>query len=81
MEYKWEGGACVPQRVHTIVISVQHSEDITVEDMRKQLKEVVINVNGIEHPLVSSELSTFLLINYDITKTHSCIQLCPVMIR
>ena len=45
MEYKWEGGACVPQRVHTVVISVQHSEDITVEDMRKQLKEIVIKVN------------------------------------
>ena len=45
MEYKWEGGACVPQRVHTVVISVQHSEDIAVEEMRKQLKEIVIKVN------------------------------------
>ena len=41
-----EGGACIPLRVHTIVISVQHSEDITVEEMRKQLKEKVIKVRG-----------------------------------
>ncbi|KAL5479332.1 hypothetical protein EMCRGX_G022842 [Ephydatia muelleri] len=42
VEYRMEGGACIPLRVHTIVISVQHSEDITVEEMRKQLKEKVI---------------------------------------
>ena len=41
-----EGGACIPLRVHTIVISVQHSEDITLEEMRKQLKEKVIKVRG-----------------------------------
>merc|ERR1739847_102403 len=35
-------GACVPISVHTIVISVQHSDDITNEDMRKSLKEKVI---------------------------------------
>ena len=41
MEYKLEGGACVPLKVHTVVISVQHSPDITLEDMRQQLKDVV----------------------------------------
>lgn len=35
-------GAVVPVRVHTIVISVQHNEDITLEDMRKALQEQVI---------------------------------------
>ena len=44
VEYCMEGGACIPLRVHTIVISVQHSEDITLEEMRKQLKEKVIKV-------------------------------------
>ena len=39
-----DNGACVPLRVHTVVISVQHSEDITLEEMRKQLKEKVIKV-------------------------------------
>lgn len=44
VEYKLEDGACVPLRVHTVVISVQHSETISLEEMRTQLKEVVIKV-------------------------------------
>ena len=43
MEYKLDGGACIPIRVHTIVISVQHSEDISLEEMKAQLKEKVIH--------------------------------------
>ncbi|KAI1325770.1 S-adenosylmethionine synthetase [Xylariaceae sp. FL0255] len=42
MEYKHEGGAVVPLRVHTIVISAQHSPDITTEELRKQLKSKII---------------------------------------
>lgn len=42
IEYKLENGACVPLRVHTVVISVQHSEDITTEELRKQLMEEVV---------------------------------------
>ena len=45
VEYKNIGGECIPQRIHTIVISAQHSEDISLEEMRKQLKEVVIKVS------------------------------------
>ncbi|KAH3861227.1 S-adenosylmethionine synthase-like [Dreissena polymorpha] len=41
-EYKYEDGACVPLRVHTVVISVQHSPDITVEQLRKELMEKVV---------------------------------------
>merc|ERR1712235_127845 len=37
------GGAIVPLRVHTVVISVQHSDDISNEDMRAILKEKVVN--------------------------------------
>jgi len=37
------GGAIVPTRVHTVVISVQHSDDITNEEMRTILKEKVVN--------------------------------------
>lgn len=44
MEYRIEGGACNPIRVHTIVISVQHSLDIELEEMRRQLKEILIKV-------------------------------------
>jgi len=37
-------GACVPQRVHTVVISLQHSEDITVEHLRKEVMEKVVKI-------------------------------------
>ncbi|GJJ72038.1 S-adenosylmethionine synthetase [Entomortierella parvispora] len=43
IEYKNEGGALVPLRVHTVVISVQHSEDVDNETLRKALKEEVID--------------------------------------
>ena len=44
VEYKLVNGACIPQRVHTVVISVQHSEDISLEEMQRQLKDVLIKV-------------------------------------
>ena len=44
VEYKFENGASIPLRVHTIVISVQHEPDVTLEEMRKQLYEKVIKV-------------------------------------
>uniref|UniRef100_A0A8C9P2R5 S-adenosylmethionine synthase n=1 Tax=Spermophilus dauricus TaxID=99837 RepID=A0A8C9P2R5_SPEDA len=42
VQYMQDNGAVIPVRIHTIVISVQHNEDITLEDMRKALKEQVI---------------------------------------
>lgn len=42
MQYTQDNGAVIPVRVHTVVISVQHNEDITLEDMRRALKEQVI---------------------------------------
>ena len=44
VEYKLDGGACVPIRVHTIVISTQTSEDITLEDIKKELMEKIVKV-------------------------------------
>jgi len=41
-EYRMQKGACVPLRVHTIVISVQHSEDVSIEQLRSDLMEHVI---------------------------------------
>jgi len=35
-------GACIPLRVHTIVISVQHSEAVSVEDLRRDLMEHIV---------------------------------------
>ncbi|CAH0049708.1 unnamed protein product [Clonostachys solani] len=42
IEYKKDGGAVVPQRVHTVVVSAQHSPDITTEQLRKEIKEKII---------------------------------------
>lgn len=42
IEYRLENGACVPLRVHTVVISVQHSDDVSNETLRKALLEKVI---------------------------------------
>ena len=41
-EYKMVDGRPVPFRVHTIVISTQHNEEITQEDIKKGLMEHVI---------------------------------------
>ncbi len=38
-----EKGACIPLRVHTVVISIQHSEEITLEQLRKELMAKVVN--------------------------------------
>ncbi|RYP80235.1 hypothetical protein DL770_006308 [Monosporascus sp. CRB-9-2] len=42
MEYKHDGGAVVPLRVHTVVISAQHSEDVTTEQVRKELRTKIV---------------------------------------
>jgi len=42
-EYQFEKGACVPIRVHTVVVSCQHSEKVTLEALRKDIMEKVIN--------------------------------------
>lgn len=42
VEYEHDGGAVVPKRVHTIVVSAQHSPDITTEQLRKEIKEKII---------------------------------------
>mmetsp|Transcript_10596 Transcript_10596/g.20080 ORF Transcript_10596/g.20080 Transcript_10596/m.20080 type:complete len:392 (+) Transcript_10596:45-1220(+) len=42
VEYKKVNGAMVPLRVHTIVISTQHDEDIKTEAIHKDLMEHVI---------------------------------------
>eukprot|EP00949_MAST-11_sp_MAST-11-sp1_P002003 g2003.t1 len=43
VEYKNDNGAMVPVRVHTIVISTQHSPDVSQEQIQADLKEHVIN--------------------------------------
>ncbi|KAK0251276.1 S-adenosylmethionine synthase [Friedmanniomyces endolithicus] len=45
VEYKHDGGAVVPIRVDTVVVSAQHSPDITTEQLRKEIKEKVIKAS------------------------------------
>lgn len=42
VQYRQDRGAMLPVRVHTIVVSVQHDEDICLEEMRDALKEKII---------------------------------------
>lgn len=42
VEYAIKDGSCVPLRVHTIVISCQHSPDVTIEKLRQDLMEHVV---------------------------------------
>lgn len=42
VEYKKEGGAVVPLRVHTILLSTQHDPEVTNEFINKEIMEKVI---------------------------------------
>jgi S-adenosylmethionine synthetase len=50
VEYKKDGGAVVPLRVHTILISTQHSPDVSNDKIREDLMEHVIK------PVVSARV-------------------------
>lgn len=41
-EYLFDHGACIPTRVHTVVVSLQHSEKISLEELRAEIMEKVI---------------------------------------
>ncbi|KAL3277607.1 hypothetical protein HHI36_012949 [Cryptolaemus montrouzieri] len=41
-EYAFKHGACLPLRVHTIVVSLQHSADISLEKLRSEVTNRVI---------------------------------------
>jgi len=43
-EYIFQNGACIPQRVHTIVVSLQHSEKVTLDELRSEIMEKVVKV-------------------------------------
>jgi len=42
VEYKRDGGAVIPIRVDTVVVSAQHSDDISTEDLRKEILEKIV---------------------------------------
>merc|ERR1712168_563216 len=41
-EYAFKDGTCIPKRVHTVVISVQHDEHQELEQMRTTLMDLVV---------------------------------------
>jgi len=41
VQYQFDNGACIPERIHTVVISCQHDENVTLEQLRKELKDKV----------------------------------------
>ncbi|KAJ2499877.1 methionine adenosyltransferase sam2 [Coemansia sp. RSA 2049] len=43
IEYRKDGGALVPVRVDTVVVSVQHAPEVDNETLRRELRERVIN--------------------------------------
>jgi S-adenosylmethionine synthetase len=53
-EYRMVKGACIPLRVHTVVISVQHSQDVSTEQIRRDLMDKVVQV-VIPHHYIDSE--------------------------
>lgn len=42
VHYTQENGAVIPKRVHTVVVSVQHDDYVSLEEQKKVLKEKVI---------------------------------------
>jgi len=42
IDYEFDNGACKPLRVHTIVVSTQHSDKVSLETLRHEITEKVI---------------------------------------
>lgn len=42
VEYKNANGAMIPQRVDTVVISTQHADEISTEDLRREILEKIV---------------------------------------
>ena len=42
IEHQYDNGAVIPLRVHTIVISTQHNEEVDVKELRQEIMEKVI---------------------------------------
>ena len=47
VEYKQEEGDLLPQRVHTVVISAQHSDEVTTERLREVIMKEIVKVRNV----------------------------------
>uniref|UniRef100_H2Y520 S-adenosylmethionine synthase n=1 Tax=Ciona savignyi TaxID=51511 RepID=H2Y520_CIOSA len=61
IEHRLDHGAVIPIRVHTIVISTQHDEQISLEEMRKEILAKVIFKPTIKNGTCCCNLSANLL--------------------
>lgn len=80
IEYKKDGGATIPLRVDTVVVSTQHAEEISTEDLRKELLEKVVKKVIPAHLLDDRTvyhvcLSSFLILG--IRPDMICLQIQP----
>lgn len=87
IEYKKDGGAMIPIRVHTILISTQHSPDVTNDKIHADLMEYVIK------PVVPSKYlddKTIFHLNPSgahpacgptVPALHACIAISPPQLR
>lgn len=44
VDYQFDFGACIPLRVHTVVLSAQHKRNTPIEKVREDLMEYVVKV-------------------------------------
>lgn len=42
VQYRKDGGAMIPVRVDTVVVSAQHADEISTEDLRKEILEKIV---------------------------------------
>lgn len=42
VEYEHDGGAVIPKRVDTVVVSAQHSAEISTKELRKEILEKIV---------------------------------------
>ena len=73
VEYKSEGGAMVPQRVHTILISTQHNPEVTNEQIKARARAGSPSRQPwLLRPIISAAESTCEF------KSRECLVLMPV---
>ena len=44
VEYQQEGSVLVPLRVHTVVVSAQHADEVTTDELRRVIMERIVRV-------------------------------------
>jgi S-adenosylmethionine synthetase len=60
INYRNDNGRMIPLRVHTVVISTQHADNITNEFIRKELMEKIVKTT-IPHGLLDKDTVRALL--------------------